>query len=514
VLQPGLASGDFEFHADAAAIRPGSPGRTLVRIQVQIPLLRFLDQTKADRAEVRLRVRAFEADPALSRLALADSAAPARPESLQARYKRTDAAADEALDRFEGIAVVAEAESRTRLEASRTDLRESDFRLLELVVELPPGDHVIEVRGENLSREKRGLLDRLRNRPLAATARLLVRVPDLTHEPSMADPVFEMGHGTHSPYPARLYGLLNDSLHARVRVFGHGSYALEWLAANRDGEVAWRDSTRLEAEGETETTISTSVNTVPAGQYVLRFVATGPGGSVSTSRSFDVAWALVTWERAWRDLDLEAELALSEESFAAYRTLPVGEKEAYMQDFWHTLDPSPDTADNEVLDEFHRRVAYADLSYSEVVRGALTDRGRIHVHFGRPDEIQAEAIPSHLAGQGAESVLEKVENVFQPTEHQRDDPLGPLSGGSAEGDPRARRQRQQERDRLIGPANEVTSYELWVYTGGGQPLFPEVQAVTMDTGLRVLFVDLTGYGRYRLRKSSVRLPIHGLTPEF
>ena len=512
MLQPGLSSGDFEFQTDVVGVRPGSAGRTLVRVQVQIPLLAFLEQTKADRADLRLRARAYEAQAALARLTVVDPQTPAPPESLRARYTRHDAATEEALDQFEGVALVAEAESRTRLEATRSELRESDFRLLELVLDLPPGDHVVEVRGENLSREKRGLLDRLRNRPLAATARMLARVPDLTREPSMADLVFEMGHGTRSPYPARLYGLLNDSLHVRTRLFGHGSYALEWLAANRDGEVAWRDSARFESDGERELTLSTSVNTFAAGQYVLRLVATGPGGSVATSRSFDVSWALVTWERARRDLDLEAELALTEEQFTDYHSLPVGEKETYMERFWRALDPTPDTADNEVLDEFHRRVAYADLSFSEIVRGALTDRGRIHVHFGRPDDIQAEAVPSHLAGQGAEAALEKVEDVFEPTEHQRDDAA--TVSGSGGSDPRDRRLRQQEHNRLIGPAHEVTSYELWAYTAGGDPLFPEVQSVTIDTGLRVLFVDLTGYGRYRLLKSSVRLPIHGLTPAY
>ena len=67
---------------------------------------------------------------------------------------------------------------------------------------------------------------------------------------------------------------------------------------------------------------------------------------------------------------------------------------------------------------------------------------------------------------------------------------------------------------MIGQANEVAGYELWVYTGGGQGLFPEDRAMTFDTGLRLLFVDLQGYGRYRLRKSSVRLNIHGLSQSY
>jgi hypothetical protein len=63
---------------------------------------------------------------------------------------------------------------------------------------------------------------------------------------------------------------------------------------------------------------------------------------------------------------------------------------------------------------------------------------------------------------------------------------------------------------VIGPANELTGYELWLYTQGGAPLVPEDKRVAASGGLRVLFVDLTGHGQYRLRKSSARLDIHGL----
>jgi hypothetical protein len=39
----------------------------------------------------------------------------------------------------------------------------------------------------------------------------------------------------------------------------------------------------------------------------------------------------------------------------------------------------------------------------------------------------------------------------------------------------------------------------------------EDKGMAVDTGLRVMFVDLDGYGWFRIRKSSVRLNIHGLS---
>jgi hypothetical protein len=134
------------------------------------------------------------------------------------------------------------------------------------------------------------------------------------------------------------------------------------------------------------------------------------------------------------------------------------------------------------------------------------------VHFGPPDEVQVEAVPGHLAGRGAEEALEKVDDAYVATEHRIEDPdqLGSTRGTSAWD----RSLRSQERNRVIGLANEVVAYELWLYRAGGTPLLPADKGVAIDAGLRVLFVDTGGYGRYRLRKSSARLDIRGVGANF
>lgn len=514
-LQPGLGRGDFEFHVDAASLRPAVAGRTLVRVLVQLPVRAFLDGTRADRADLRLQVRAYEARTAEAVLARQLASSEADPDKGEGGRRSELERADEALERllseFGGVAAAAEAETRSRIEvASRQQLLGTDYRLFEIALELPPGDYVLEVRGENLSRSKRGILDRLRKRPLAAVARLLSRVPDLAREPGLADPTYQVGHGRHAEYAARLYGLLNDSLHVRSRLFAHGPSVVRATVRDRSGEIHWRDSLQVDAAGDAPVGFHTSVNDLPAGQYALQLDAVGPQGGASTSRSFDVAWALVTWQRSRGDLDLEAELALREEEFAAFRTLPVGEKEHHMEVFWRQRDPTPETATNELRDEFLRRVAFADINYSEGKHGALTDRGRIYVRFGPPEEVQAEAVPTHLAGRGAEEALEKIDDVYTASEHPRvledPEPVGSLP----EATPSQRVVRQQERHRVIGAANEILSFELWIYSSVGQPLFPEDRALVTGGGIRVLFVDLTGHGQYLLRKTSVPLDIPGL----
>jgi GWxTD domain-containing protein len=512
-LQPGAASGDFDFQTDVASVRPTGAGGSVVRVLVQLPVRDFLAQTRAERADLRLRLRVFAAERAFAALAEEGrEAAPSDRASQRAGAEGADVALERMMHDFESVERQAEAERGARIEGRIGDLLDTDFRLFDLSVELAPGDYVFEVLGENLSRRKPGLLDRLRNRPLAAVARQLVRVPDLTRLPALADPTFHIG-AARSDYAARLYGLLNDSLHVRSTLFGTGTFAVHVTATDRAGEVHWRDSLRVDVADRRELEWSTSVNTFPAGQYVLQWMAAGAGGGATVTRSFDVAWALATWTRPRRDHDTEAELVLHDNEFETYRALPLGERERFLERFWMAHDPSPDTAVNEVLEEFQRRVAYADLNFPETRRGALSDRGRVFVHFGVPDEVQIEAVPSHLAGRGAEEALEKVDDAYVASEHRRNedpDQMGSTRGTSAWD----RSLRTQEHSRVIGPANEVVSYELWLYRGGGTPLLPEDKGVAIDAGLRVLFVDTGGYGRYRLRKSSARLDIRGVGANF
>ena len=74
-----------------------------------------------------------------------------------------------------------------------------------------------------------------------------------------------------------------------------------------------------------------------------------------------------------------------------YQGLTADGKRSFLRQFWKKRDPTPRTALNEAEDEFYRTVAEADQRYREGggagVRGWRTDRGRIFIRFGPPDEV-------------------------------------------------------------------------------------------------------------------------------
>jgi len=65
------------------------------------------------------------------------------------------------------------------------------------------------------------------------------------------------------------------------------------------------------------------------------------------------------------------------------------EREQFIEAFWYRRDPDPDTDVNEYREEYYQRIAYANEHYTSGVPGWKTDRGRIYIMFGKPDEIES-----------------------------------------------------------------------------------------------------------------------------
>ncbi len=75
---------------------------------------------------------------------------------------------------------------------------------------------------------------------------------------------------------------------------------------------------------------------------------------------------------------------------AAFKKLTTDdEREAFIEDFWERRNPNPGSPENEYKEEYYRRIAYANEHYASGIPGWKTDRGRIYIMYGPPDEIDS-----------------------------------------------------------------------------------------------------------------------------
>jgi GWxTD domain-containing protein len=65
------------------------------------------------------------------------------------------------------------------------------------------------------------------------------------------------------------------------------------------------------------------------------------------------------------------------------------ERETFVEQFWLRRDPTPDTEENEYKEEHYRRIAYANERFASGIPGWKTDRGRIYIKYGPPDEVDS-----------------------------------------------------------------------------------------------------------------------------
>lgn len=97
------------------------------------------------------------------------------------------------------------------------------------------------------------------------------------------------------------------------------------------------------------------------------------GGAYARWVSEDVAYIIQDSERAaFRKLGSDAE------------------RDRFIEQFWERRNPVPGSAKNDFREEHYRRIAYANRRFAgKAVDGWKTDRGRIYITYGPPDEIDS-----------------------------------------------------------------------------------------------------------------------------
>ncbi len=152
-------------------------------------------------------------------------------------------------------------------------------------------------------------------------------------------------------------------------------------------------------------------------------------------------------KKAYKDwLEKDVTYVITDEERKAFKKLQTDdEREKFIEEFWRRRDPDPDTDENEFKEEYYERIAYANEHFASGIPGWKTDRGRIWIMYGKPDERET----SPMGG-----------TYQRPSYH---------GGGSTTTFP----------------------FEVWWYR-----YLPGI-----GSGIEIEFVDPTGSGEYRIARS-------------
>jgi GWxTD domain-containing protein len=168
-------------------------------------------------------------------------------------------------------------------------------------------------------------------------------------------------------------------------------------------------------------------------------------------------------KKAYKDwLEKDVTYVITDEERKAFKKLATDdERERFIEEFWRRRDPDPDTDENEFKEEYYERIAYANEHFASGIPGWKTDRGRIWIMYGKPDERETHP-----------------------------------SGGS------------YERPSYEGGGSTTTyPFEIWFYR----------YLAGVGSGVEIEFVDPTGSGEYRIARNPdekdamLNIPGAGLT---
>ena len=64
------------------------------------------------------------------------------------------------------------------------------------------------------------------------------------------------------------------------------------------------------------------------------------------------------------------------------------EQESLFLEYWSGKDPTPETEENEIMDEYFSRINYSNANFKSYTDGWKTDMGMIYILFGPPDDLE------------------------------------------------------------------------------------------------------------------------------
>ncbi len=151
---------------------------------------------------------------------------------------------------------------------------------------------------------------------------------------------------------------------------------------------------------EDQFAVTFNVDEWEPGEYVLNVKATvhSPTRASIANLSFDLEFTRAMLTRHWNTTVGVLSIIGTNEEIKRLKEAPATERVAMWSAFWVRRDPSPGTEHNEALEEHWRRMRHANKEFATNDAGWKTDRGRIYIRYGQPDEQEIRTDP-YVQGQ-------------------------------------------------------------------------------------------------------------------
>lgn len=238
----------------------------------------------------------------------------------------------------------------------------------------------------------------------SGTASVRVSVYDLLSERQAVSRFIPEGNGrgvrlrlfkSGRPNPSRIYGL-NDTIEIKAEFMSAGSSGV-----SSEDSMLWLVKMGSQVLSGVRTGITQNAGRMTA---ELRFPVTDSGfwgsgiytaearllgGSGVGETEFEVKLPFYYDDSLWNaKVEQLIYIASQDQIRRLKRTVRVNRQSAW-NEFWQDKDPNPSTTINEREQEYFSRIEYCEQNFSRGDLGYRSDRGRIYVLYGPPDQVES-----------------------------------------------------------------------------------------------------------------------------
>lgn len=221
---------------------------------------------------------------------------------------------------------------------------------------------------------------------------------------------FLKGNSSVIPNPSRRFGILNPVLYLYYELYnapsvGSGTLNVTYTIKSQDGKTVKTYPSMMVKKSKDPAAVINGVNVsaIPTGIYKFQVTASdsATGQEVTFGRNFEVIQ--MDYARQKPPISPEdAEIAgrilkyiATPEQYKIYEGLNLTGKAQFLVQYWKRLDPTPETDANELLEKIQQRYNYANQNFGwGRQEGWASDRGRILIKYGFPDDIERHVYES------------------------------------------------------------------------------------------------------------------------
>jgi GWxTD domain-containing protein len=272
-------------------------------------------------------------------------------------------------------------DEQIRVRSFQETLRTDESVIFQQFVTLPPGRYRVFVMVRDRNGPAFARAERVDTAPRYAGAGVTEPIAVYTSEGRTQRT--ELPKILANPRGTLPYGA--DSIRFYVETYGEPGPLVARFVDAGDREL-WRDSLRPSGGDVKSAMVTVAPGRLPVGQGELEVI---PASGGDTTRSH----FLVSFSNQWVITNFDEMLSLlryfdRQDWVDSLRRMPAEQRPAVWRDFWKATDPVPITPENELLDDYFRRIQQANTRFQdEGEPGWMTDRGEVFITLGEPDEV-------------------------------------------------------------------------------------------------------------------------------